>query len=166
MKSDITTVIKELILKSYPDLENRFHYQEEALRETKCTTPVLGRWIDQNDVKYLLASLALDDADFAGRFPRMAQVGAADRRRLIETFNEHFEHCQHCSLKRGYDWELDGRIKQVCKDNRETLLQMLSESEEESTDGEPPTGAFEASWRCRLNRSVAKQLCEESGRMI
>jgi hypothetical protein len=133
MKTDLTDVIANFVFKSAPDLASRLESQAEALDEAKCSNPVLGRWIDENDVKYLFSTFALNDEDFAVRFPAMAHTTKAERQRVIAAFEEHFEHCQHCSLKRGYDLELDARIKQVCQENSDFLLQMLEEDETESS---------------------------------
>src|SRR2546423_8632636 len=111
-KNDLTDVIAAFVFKSAADLASRLEAQAEALAEAKCTNPVIGRWVDENDVKYLLSTFDLNDKDFAERFPAMAHISRAPRQRVIATLKEHFEHCQHCSLKRGYDLELDARIKQ------------------------------------------------------
>lgn len=133
MKNDLTDVITDLVFKSAPDLADRLEAQSEALDEAKCINPLLGQWIDENDVKYLLSTFALSDKDFTERFPAMAHTTEEQRRRVIATFEEHFEHCQHCSLKRAYDLELDARIKQTCRENSDALLQLLEEDETESS---------------------------------
>lgn len=131
MKSNLTNAIAALVFKSAPDLADRLEAQAEALNEAKCTNPVLGQWIDASDVKYLLSTFALGDKDFAEKFPTMAQTTEAERQRVIAAFEEHFKHCQHCSLKRAYDLELDTRIKQACQQNSDVLLQLLEEDETE-----------------------------------
>lgn len=139
MKNDLTDVIADFVFKSAPDLASRLEAQAGALDEAKCTNPVLGKWIDENDVKYLLSTFALNDEDFAERFPAVAHTTKAERQQVINALEEHFEYCQHCSLKRGYDLELDARIKQACQQNSEVLLQMLEEAETEPSkeDGHP-----------------------------
>jgi hypothetical protein len=138
MKSDITKVIADLVLQTDPELASRLDYQAEALLETKCTNPVVGRWVDDNDVKYLLATFALGDKDFAETFPAMAFVNGPQRGRLLATIEAHFEHCPHCALKRGYDLEWDARIKQVCGQNSPALLQLLRDkpTDESIADGD------------------------------
>jgi hypothetical protein len=133
MKNDMTDVIAEFVFKSAPDLAARLESQAEALAEAKCSNPVLGRWIDENDVKYLFSTLDLNDEDFAERFPAMAQTTKSERQRVVAALEEHFDHCQHCSLKRGYDLELDARIKQACQQNSDFFLQMLGEDEAETS---------------------------------
>jgi hypothetical protein len=134
MKSDITNVIADLVRQATPDLESRLEYQAEALREVKCTTPVLGQWIDANDVKYLLSTFALEDKNFDERFPAIAHIAGQERQHLIATIKTHLEECPHCSLKRGYDLELDARIKQACQQNNSALLQLLEEDGTDSSD--------------------------------
>jgi hypothetical protein len=137
MKYDITDVIADLVLQADPELGSRLEYQDEALRETKCVNPVVGRWIDANDVKYLLSTLDLDDKDFAAKFPTMEHITRPERQKIMTTIEAHFEQCQHCSLKRGYDLELDMHIKQACQQNSSTLLQLLEEDEADlSEEGE------------------------------
>ena len=70
---------------------------------------MLGWWIDENDVNYLFATLALKDEDFAKEITDMGHVTAHERRRFIAALEAHIDQCPHCSLKRGYDLELDAR---------------------------------------------------------
>jgi hypothetical protein len=147
MKSDITNVIAELVLESDSDLATRLEYQAEALRTTECTNPVIGQWVDENDVKYLLSTFALGDKDFAARFPAMGYITAPERQRVIAAIEAHCNDCPHCSLKRGYDMELDARIKQACQQNNSALLQLLKDemaetSEESENQGLTPEKAL------------------------
>ncbi|HEX5733540.1 MAG TPA: hypothetical protein VF131_11960 [Blastocatellia bacterium] len=135
-KEDLTDAIAEFVYKSAPDLASRLESQAEALDEAKCINPVIGSWVDENDVKYLLSTFALNDKDFADRFPSMAHTTRAERQRVIAALEEHFEHCQHCSLKRGYDLELDARIKQACRQNSDRLLRLIGEEDSESSKEE------------------------------
>jgi hypothetical protein len=140
MEPEITDVIADLVLQANPELESRLEYQAEALRESACISHVFGRWIDANDVKYLLSTFNLTDADFASRFPSMAHVTREDRRRVVAAIEKHFEQCTHCSLKRGYDLELDAQIKQACRQNSSLLLELLGEGEEELAEEGDHTG--------------------------
>lgn len=132
MKKDLTDIIADLVFKSAPDLASRLEYQAEALDEAKCSNPVIGRWVDENDVKYLLSTFALSDKDFAERFPAMANTRREERKQVIAAIEGHLEHCKHCSLKRGFDSELDARIKKACQQNSDFLLKILGEDETES----------------------------------
>jgi dihydropteroate synthase len=140
MKYDLTDTIADLVFKSAPDLADRLKAQAEALNEATCINPLLGKWIDANDVKYLLSTFALGDKDFAEKFPSMAHTTEEERRRVIAAFEEHFEHCTHCSLKRAYDLELDARIKKTCQENSNALLQLLEEEESESSKEDDHSG--------------------------
>jgi hypothetical protein len=134
MKRDITSFIADFVLEADPEMSLRTEYQAAALQEAKCTDyACFGRWVDAYDVKLLLSAFALADKDFAVRFPRMAHITEAQRRKFIDALESHFETCQHCSLKRGYDLEMDARIKKVCQQNNKVLLQLLREEETESS---------------------------------
>lgn len=137
MDSDITDFIADLVAEADPELATRLEYQAAALRETECTDPVtFGRWVDASDVKLLLSAFALEDEDFGVRFPKLKHITAPERRKFIAALEVHFETCQHCSLKRGYDLELDARIKKACSQNSKTLLRLLREEAAESPEGE------------------------------
>ena len=136
MEYDITKVIADFVLQATPDLTSRLEYQAEALREVNCIDPTLGQWIDANDVEYLLSAFDLADDDFAERYPEMAHITEEERQRLIAALEAHFEQCPHCSLKRGYDLEMDARIEQTFQQNNKLLLQILEEDEADlSEDG-------------------------------
>jgi hypothetical protein len=148
MKPEITDVIADLVFQTNPELASRLEYQAEALREVECINPVIGRWIDANDVKYLLSTFDLKDGDFAARFPSIANVTQQDRQRVVAAIERHFDQCQHCSLKRGYDLELDAQIKLACQQNNSLLLQLLEE------DGETLSEEDERG-RAKLERAAA-----------
>lgn len=134
MGSEISDIITDLVFLADVDLEARLEAQAEALRESGCVNPILGRWVDENEVNYLLATLALKDEDFTEEFPSMAHITWQERQGLIAALESHFEQCPHCSLKRGYDLEMDARIEQTCEQNNNTLLRILKEDEDDSTD--------------------------------
>jgi hypothetical protein len=123
--NDILDVITDLVSQD-SEVELRLEAQAEVLREVKCIKPVFGQLIDANDVKYLLSLLALSDKDFAERFPTKSHFLEQQRQRLITAIEEHLERCPHCSLKRSYDLERDARIKQVCRQNGDLLLELLA----------------------------------------
>src|ERR1051326_5392537 len=106
---DFDNLIINLVRKAEPDLDARLDSQAEALNELECTNPVLGRWIDEYDVEYLLAAFDLDDDEFAANFPDMGHLNQHDRSQIIEAFNNHFDQCRHCFLKRSYDEEMNRR---------------------------------------------------------
>jgi hypothetical protein len=139
MKSNIEDVIADLVFQTTPDLTSRLDSQAEALREIKCTSPALGRLVDANDVNYLLSVLNLRDEDFAEMYPAKAHIGATERRQILSALEIHFQQCEHCSLKRGYDLEMNARIEQAFRRNSKHLLQALKEDETNpSEESEPP----------------------------
>jgi hypothetical protein len=130
---NIIAVIADMVRQPDPELTTRLEYQEEALREIECTYPVIGRWIDAYDVKYLLSTFALGDKDFATKFPAMAHTTEAQRQRLIVAIEAHIDQCKHCSLKRGFDLEIETRIERACQQNKGELLRILNEDEGNAT---------------------------------
>jgi hypothetical protein len=145
IESDVTKVIAGFVVETDSELAARMEDQAAALGETPCTAPAaFGRWVDANDVKLLFSAFALEDKDFTFRFPAMQHLTAAERQKFIADLEVHFETCKHCALKRGYDLELDARIKKVCQQNNKLLLQLLREEENESAkEGEHLTINFE-----------------------
>jgi len=137
MESDFTDLLAEFIRHAEPDLDRRLESQAEALTELKCTQPILGKWVDEHDTEYLLAAFALDDDDFAENFPRMAKYTQEDRKKIIDEFENHFNNCPRCHLKRGYDLEFNSRIEQVCRQNRAQLLHHLRQAEDPGGDDDP-----------------------------
>lgn len=134
MTTDITYKIADILRREKPELKERLNDQAQELNDNKCIDPVIGRLIDENDVKYLFSALELEDEDFAEFFPQIAGIKKSERRQLIEAIETHFEKCKHCSLKQGYDMELDGHIKNICLQNKDALLQMLDEDADISED--------------------------------
>lgn len=129
MKNDITYTIADLVRRNFLDLNLRFEAQAESLEESGCISPVIGQWIDAYDVKYLLSALSLGEEAFSERFPGMAHIHEPERLQIVDAIESHFERCPHCSLKRGYDFELDARIKKTCLDNKEFLLGLMAADE-------------------------------------
>lgn len=126
---DFDNLIIDLVRKAEPDLDSRLESQAEALNELKCTEPVLGKWIDEYDVEYLMAAFDLDDEEFASNFPAMAHLNQNDRNQIIDAFEKHFDQCPHCYLKRGYDMELNARIERAYTTNNTAVVQQLQSAE-------------------------------------
>ncbi len=125
---DFDDLIIDLVRKAEPDLDARLENQAEALKELECTNPVLGRWIDEYDVEYLIAAFKLDDDEFSSNFPEMGHLNQHDRSQIIEAFETHFDQCPHCYLKRGYDLEMNARIERVYRLNNAEVMQHLQAS--------------------------------------
>ena len=126
---DFDDFIVDLVRKAEPDIDARLESQAEALKELECTDPVLGRWIDEYDVEYLIAAFNLDDDEFSSTFPAMANLNQHDRSQIIEALENHFDQCPHCFLKRGYDTEMNARIERAYRDNNAAVVQQLSQEE-------------------------------------
>lgn len=119
MEPGFSDIIVKLVHQAEPDLDARLEAQDEELLRLKCTNPVLGKWIDAYDVEYLLAAFALNDADFSEDFPKLAHLKQSEREKVVKAFEDHFDHCPHCHLKRGYDLELNSRIELACRQTKD-----------------------------------------------
>jgi hypothetical protein len=126
---DFDDFIVDLVRKAEPDIDTRLESQAEALKELECTDPVLGRWIDEYDVEYLIAAFNLDDDEFSSTFPAMGTLNQHDRSQIIKALENHFDQCPHCFLKRGYDTEMNARIERAYRDNNAAVVQQLSQEE-------------------------------------
>lgn len=122
---DFDNLIIDLVRKAEPDLDSRLESQAEALSELQCTNPVLGRWIDEYDVDYLMAAFSLDNDEFSSNFPAMGHLNQHDRSQIIEAFESHFDQCPHCYLKRGYDAEMNARIERAYQINNDAVAEHL-----------------------------------------
>ena len=100
--------------------------QKDAVSETGCTVLVIGNWVDNFDIKYLLSILALNDKDFVENFPNAGAIPREDRQAVARTIESHIEGCRHCALKQGFDIEEDDQIKRICRENRALLIEMLA----------------------------------------
>lgn len=136
MESDFTDLLDIFVRQAEPDLDSRLEEQSESVAGLKCTEPILGKWVDEHDVEYMLAAFALDDDDFVATFPSMANITEHDRHRIIEAFENHFEDCPHCSRKRSYDLEYNSRVERVFQQKRAELLHHLSQSAPEPSSEE------------------------------
>ena len=130
---DFDNLIIDLVRKAEPDLDSRLESQAEALNDLKCTNPVLGRWIDEYDVEYLMSAFDLDDEEFSANFPAMAHLDQHDRTQIMDAFEKHFDQCPHCYLKRGYDLEMNARIERAYTTNNAAVTQHLQSAEPSPT---------------------------------
>ena len=123
---NILEAIANLVCQSDAEVQNRLREQQQELRQHRCTQPKLGHWVLNHDVNYLLSTLELSEQEFRTRFPK-SRVSVHYRRKLVGDLEKHFQQCIHCSLKRGYDMELDARIEQACKQHANVLLGFMTE---------------------------------------
>lgn len=138
-KFNISDVIANLVFQTNPELTSRLEAQEEALRESPCSDPVIGRWAD--DADHVLSTLSLSDKDFGEMHPSVAHVSGVERRRLAAAIETHMGKCQHCSLKRGYDVELTARIERAFRQDDDFISQLLKEDEADDTQEGEHAGA-------------------------
>lgn len=129
MNEDIGDFIASLVCNREDDLPTRLQYQVEALAESACSEPSLGQLIDETPVSLLMAALAASDQELAEVFPTLSRFALGERQEIRERLDDHFEKCLHCSLKRGYDHEMDNRIEQACHENKDELLRLLDADE-------------------------------------
>lgn len=132
---DFDDFIINLVRAAEPDLDERLKKQDEALRALECTNPTLGKWITTYDVEYLMAAFNLNDEDFAENFPEMSHLNHHDRSQIIEAFEDHFLHCSHCHLKRGYDLEMNARIESVYRKHGNAISAHLSATKDQPEPG-------------------------------
>ncbi len=129
MEYDFSDKIAEQVRANEPDLDARLEAQAEALSELKCINPLIGKWIDEYDVEYLLSAFALDDHSFAENFPSMSHVTEHHRKRIIKEFKRHLGLCLHCSRKQSYDEEINQRIEQALQDNKALIIEQTGSTE-------------------------------------
>ena len=152
---DFDDFIIGLVRAAEPDLDERLEKQEEALRALECTDPTLGKWITTYDVEYLLAAFNLNDEDFAENFPEMSHLNHHDRSQIIEAFEDHFLHCSHCYLKRGYDLEMNARIESVYRKHGDAIAAHLSDT---PTDQPEPAGNSEEGFAAKNFESLTREV--------
>ena len=138
MKFMVSTAIANMVWSADPEVEFRIEAQAEALKENKCIDTLVGQWIDANDLEYLNAVLDLADCDFAQRFPSVAHVTHERRQQMKAEIGSHLSRCIHCSLKHGFELELDSRIMRACRENREDLLRLLKDQDVDLAEGDRP----------------------------
>jgi hypothetical protein len=57
----------------------------------------------------------------------MSYVTERQRQEILEAMSEHLNFCPRCSLKQAYDLEFESRLVNACRQNKETLLELLEE---------------------------------------
>jgi hypothetical protein len=128
MFKDITGEIADLVFKSTPDLCAQLKQQAQKLAGIACNEPVIGRWIEANDLDYLVAAFSLNDDDFTQRFPTAVATTKQERRQLIKRFRAHVKTCPHCASKDEGDRALDQLIDRALTENRLEFVERLKES--------------------------------------
>ena len=100
---------------------------ERAGKDLKCSQPVLGQWIDQTDVPFLLETLFLPDEVFVREFPEIP-LSRRDREAFAKTLNTHCTECARCNAKKAEDiaWKL--RVDQAFVENKDVIGHFLTGS--------------------------------------
>ncbi len=76
-------------------------------------------------MSWLRSVFALEDADFAPRFP-YKKFTKPERERFIADLEAHVKECLRCSLKCKYDDELNEQIEAGLAQNAESLSRLVS----------------------------------------
>lgn len=82
---------------------------QELNTDSRCSHRTLGRWIENCDYAFLMATLQLDDSVFAHFYPDL-QFPEQLRRDLADEFEGHCECCAHCGAKRSADLSLKAEL--------------------------------------------------------
>ena len=136
MESTVKRIFANGVWLAQADMKSRLEYQAEALKEIKCINLIVGQWIAQNGVDYLLSVLDLDDHTLGKRFPSFTLVNYERRQRMKAAIESHLENCPHCSLKRGYELEMDALVEKLARQDKDYLLECLEEDEPDQSEGE------------------------------
>jgi hypothetical protein len=125
MEKELIALLSGSIIEREDDTPSRLSTQEDALKDSKCIEPRLGRWIDSCDFPFLIETLALDDTVFSQEFPNV-KLEAAERKRFANDLEAHCEVCTHCHLKRAYDLEWQSRVKRAFADNKQAAGEIIT----------------------------------------
>jgi hypothetical protein len=72
MKRDVTDFIAVFVVEADSDNASRMKYHAEAFRVNVCADPIsFRRQVNAKDVKLLFSAFALEDKDFAVRYPTL-----------------------------------------------------------------------------------------------
>lgn len=124
MKNDITGNIANLVIEADPDLLAEMEKQKQHLGRLKCSNPFFGGWVEMG-IAYLFSVFELEDRDFAARLPALAHLNKSARRQFIKRMEHHLHDCEHCALKHQHELDLNARIEESCRENRQALLEQL-----------------------------------------
>lgn len=99
--------------------------QRRSGSNLQCSQPMLGKWINDCDVLFLMDTLALSDKVFESEFPgiRLAQN---ERFAFASRLIAHCKECARCNAKQAEDIEWKLQVDNALDDNRELLAQVLT----------------------------------------
>ena len=124
MEYDITGNIANLVINADPQLVQKIEEHKRTLRRLGCKNPFFGGWVEMG-VEYLFSVFDLEDRYFAARLPALAHLNKPARRQFIKNMESHLHDCEHCALKHQHELDLNARIEEACRGNRDTLLDQL-----------------------------------------
>lgn len=124
MKHDITGNIADFVIEANPDLVGEMEKQKQHLRQLECCNPFYGGWVEMG-IEYLFSVFELEDPDFAARLPAVAHLNKSSRRDFIKGMKRHLRDCEHCALKHQHELEVNARIEESCRENRQSLIEQL-----------------------------------------
>ena len=122
--NDISGNIANFVIEADPDLLQEMEKQKQHLRRLKCINPFFGGWVEMG-IEYLFSVFELEDRDFAARLPALAHLNKSARRQFIKRMERHLHDCEHCALKHQHELDLNARIEESCRENRQALLEQL-----------------------------------------
>lgn len=93
-------------------------------RDLTCSQPVLGKWIDDCDVPFLMETLALPDHVFDQEFPEI-KLSQKDREAFATLLETHCTECARCNAKRTEDNAWKSRVDKVMVENKEAIGDFL-----------------------------------------
>jgi hypothetical protein len=91
---------------------------------------VLGRWIDDCDFPFLMATLALPDEVFSREFPDIP-LSLNDRQAFAGVLQAHSRECAHCHAKKTEDIEWKQRVDKAIDKNKQLVGAWLTETVDE-----------------------------------
>ena len=124
MANDISGNIANFVIEKDPDLVREMEKQKQHLRRLKCSNPFFGGWVELG-IEYLFSVFELGDREFASRLPALAHLNKSARRQFIKGMEQHLRDCEHCALKHKHELDLNARIEESCRENRQALLEQL-----------------------------------------
>lgn len=100
---------------------------ERSGKDLTCSQPVLGQWIDDCDVPFLLETLALPDDIFVQEFPGIP-LSRRDRQAFAKTLTTHCTECARCNAKRAEDIEWKLRVDKAIVENKQAIGHFLTDT--------------------------------------
>jgi hypothetical protein len=100
---------------------------ERTGKDLTCSQPVLGQWIDDCDVPFLLETLALPDKIFAQEFPGIP-LSQRDREAFAKTLITHCTECARCNGKKAEDIEWKLRVDKAIAKNKQAIGHFLADT--------------------------------------